>query len=270
MNRKRIAIACQGGGSQCAFVAGALNTLLVERRSAPLQDRRAQRNVGRRHHRRAGLDRPAQTGARRSGAGRQGDHRLLEGSVRAHADRDRRRRVRHDDAAAGGARRACPRFASSPSSPRFQLDDAGALEDDRQARVHGSSGAAGQAHRLRRRCRRWSSPTARCCCSGRATCSKVTSRSSPRCRARSSVDAVLASAAIPNLFPAVWVDGHAYWDGIFSPNPPVMSFLRQAHDRQGQDPQRDLGDPGQSQPSTSRCPSGPATSSIAATTWPAT
>jgi len=26
----------------------------------------------------------------------------------------------------------------------------------------------------------------------------------------------------------VWVDGHAYWDGIFSQNPPVMSFLRQA------------------------------------------
>src|SRR5262245_46387121 len=29
MNRKRIAIACQGGGSQCAFVAGALRTLLA-------------------------------------------------------------------------------------------------------------------------------------------------------------------------------------------------------------------------------------------------
>ena len=29
MERKRIAIACQGGGSQCAFVAGALKTLLA-------------------------------------------------------------------------------------------------------------------------------------------------------------------------------------------------------------------------------------------------
>src|SRR5262245_52989625 len=29
MRRKRIAIACQGGGSQCAFVAGALKTLLA-------------------------------------------------------------------------------------------------------------------------------------------------------------------------------------------------------------------------------------------------
>jgi len=41
-----------------------------------------------------------------------------------------------------------------------------------------------------------------------------------------SVDAVLASAAIPNLFPAVQIDGHAYWDGIFASNPPVISFLR--------------------------------------------
>jgi NTE family protein len=26
----------------------------------------------------------------------------------------------------------------------------------------------------------------------------------------------------------VWVDGHAYWDGIFSSNPPVVGFLRKA------------------------------------------
>ena len=31
MDRKRIAIACQGGGSQCAFVAGALKTLFASR-----------------------------------------------------------------------------------------------------------------------------------------------------------------------------------------------------------------------------------------------
>jgi NTE family protein len=43
-----------------------------------------------------------------------------------------------------------------------------------------------------------------------------------------SADALLASAAVPNLFPAVWVDGHAYWDGIFSSNPPVTAFLRNA------------------------------------------
>ncbi len=40
------------------------------------------------------------------------------------------------------------------------------------------------------------------------------------------LEALLASSAIPNLFPAVWVDGHAYWDGIFSMNPPVVGFFR--------------------------------------------
>ncbi|HKQ71289.1 MAG TPA: patatin-like phospholipase family protein, partial [Polyangiaceae bacterium] len=43
------------------------------------------------------------------------------------------------------------------------------------------------------------------------------------------LDALLASAAIPNLFPAVWVDGHAYWDGIFSSNPPIVAFLQKAY-----------------------------------------
>jgi NTE family protein len=42
------------------------------------------------------------------------------------------------------------------------------------------------------------------------------------------IDALLASAAIPNLFPAQMVDDHAYWDGIFSSNPPITGFLRRA------------------------------------------
>jgi NTE family protein len=40
------------------------------------------------------------------------------------------------------------------------------------------------------------------------------------------IESLLASAAIPNLFPAVWADDHAYWDGIFASNPPVTGFLR--------------------------------------------
>ena len=47
-------------------------------------------------------------------------------------------------------------------------------------------------------------------------------------RGEITIDALLASAAIPNLFPAVWVDGHAYWDGIFSSNPPIFGFLQKA------------------------------------------
>lgn len=41
-------------------------------------------------------------------------------------------------------------------------------------------------------------------------------------------EALLASAAIPNLFPAVNVNGHSYWDGIFASNPPIAPLLSKA------------------------------------------
>ena len=37
---------------------------------------------------------------------------------------------------------------------------------------------------------------------------------------------VLASCAVPNIFPAVQIDGEAYWDGLFSDNPPVDELIR--------------------------------------------
>ena len=42
---------------------------------------------------------------------------------------------------------------------------------------------------------------------------------------RISVDALLASAAIPELFRAVHIGKGVYWDGLFSENPPIRSFL---------------------------------------------
>jgi NTE family protein len=39
------------------------------------------------------------------------------------------------------------------------------------------------------------------------------------------VEAVMASAAIPNIFEAVRIGAGAYWDGLFSQNPPVSEFL---------------------------------------------
>jgi NTE family protein len=38
-------------------------------------------------------------------------------------------------------------------------------------------------------------------------------------------DMILASAAIPNVFPAVHTDGGTFWDGLFSQNPPVHELL---------------------------------------------
>lgn len=43
------------------------------------------------------------------------------------------------------------------------------------------------------------------------------------------VDAVLASAAVPTLFPAVEIDGNYHWDGLFSQNPPVRDLMRDQH-----------------------------------------
>lgn len=37
---------------------------------------------------------------------------------------------------------------------------------------------------------------------------------------------LLASACIPNLFPAVEIDGNAYWDGLFSDNPPIDVLIK--------------------------------------------
>jgi NTE family protein len=38
-------------------------------------------------------------------------------------------------------------------------------------------------------------------------------------------DALLASAAVPNLFRAVEIDGTGHWDGLFSQNPPIRQFV---------------------------------------------
>ncbi len=40
-----------------------------------------------------------------------------------------------------------------------------------------------------------------------------------------SIDALLASSCLPQLFPAVEIDGEAYWDGGYSSNPPVRPLI---------------------------------------------
>lgn len=44
-------------------------------------------------------------------------------------------------------------------------------------------------------------------------------------RDRITADVVLASAAIPTVFPAVHTHGGTWWDGLFSQNPPVRELL---------------------------------------------
>lgn len=40
------------------------------------------------------------------------------------------------------------------------------------------------------------------------------------------VETILASAAVPTLFPAVQIGKHYYWDGLFSDNPPIVELFR--------------------------------------------
>lgn len=44
-------------------------------------------------------------------------------------------------------------------------------------------------------------------------------------------EAVLASAAVPNLFEGVHLHGHLHWDGLFSQNPPVHDLMTVDADR---------------------------------------
>ena len=39
------------------------------------------------------------------------------------------------------------------------------------------------------------------------------------------VDVLLASACLPFVFPAVQIDGRAYWDGGYAGNPPLGPLL---------------------------------------------
>ena len=39
---------------------------------------------------------------------------------------------------------------------------------------------------------------------------------------------ILASCAVPTIFPAVEIDGEYYWDGLFSDNPPLDELIRPA------------------------------------------
>lgn len=49
---------------------------------------------------------------------------------------------------------------------------------------------------------------------------------------RISPEALLASAAIPELFRAVHIGSGIYWDGLFSQNPPIRSFLAGEQDKE--------------------------------------
>ena len=246
MSRRRIAIACQGGGSQCAFVAGALDDAVQPRGPGSLRHRRPERHVGRGAHRRGGVDRLC---SRRA----QGDPAPIGERVVAlwkDLSAQTPQEILFDKSEHPGMvrlieRGLMPSIASSPSSLQFQMmsrmtaamlgrpeftDLRALLVKHIDFDAHPVAGAARQPGAAGRRGRR-----------DRQGNFKIFSSAHNEIK----VEAVLASAAIPNLFPAVWVDGHAYWDGIFSSNPPIVGFLQKRSWASYRAARGDLDHPGQ-------------------------
>jgi NTE family protein len=226
MSRKRVAIACQGGGSQCAFVAGALKTLLAR---------------GIQHHFKiVGLS-GTSGGALTAAVAWYGLLRQARGDREPPGDRiaalwrDLSAQTPQEiflDAVCTELVRltehgVLPTVAISPSSPQFKFWSRTAalaigrpeFTDLRALLVkHIDFGALSSlidGH-----------PAALLVGAGDVLHGDLKIFSSAK--GEISVDSLLASAAVPNLFPAVQVGNSAYWDGIFASNPPVIGFLRKS------------------------------------------
>jgi NTE family protein len=227
MNRKRIAIACQGGGSQCAFVAGALKGLFDQ----GIEERYDVVGL-------SGTSGGALTAAvawmgllRRA----QGDRTTIGERVLAcwkDLTAQTPQEIALDRATIElvrlGERGIFPTWAVSPASRGFQawsrltaLMIARPEFTDLRALLERHIDFEALPGLVR--------PDSPVLLVGAGDVLEGTFKIFSSAAGEIKVEALLASAAIPNLFPAVWVDGHAYWDGIFASNPPVFPLLRASY-----------------------------------------
>jgi NTE family protein len=226
MARTRIAIACQGGGSQCAFVAGALKRLLDQ----GIQHRYKIVGVSGTS---GGAINAALTWAGLLQQARGDETPVGDRLIACWKDLSAQTplEILFDRSSIEMLRLTeqglLPSIATSPSSPQFrfmaqtmsavigrpEFTDLGAL-----LTKHLDFGALPSLVE----------PDSPVLLIGAADVLEGTFKVFSSAKGEIKLESVLASAAIPNLFPAVWADGHAYWDGIFSANPPVAGFLRPA------------------------------------------
>ena len=262
MNGKRIAIACQGGGSQCAFVAGALGTLLasgVQHRS---------RIVGL-----SGTSGGAITAAlawvglleEARGGGLPIEDRIIGCWKDLSAQTPRE--ILFDQFCLMSLRMTemgfLPSFASSPASAPVQFWSRAV------SRLMGRPeftdlGALLAKHVPFAQLPKLVDPESPALLVGAADVLEGTFKVFSSKRGEITLESLLASAAIPTLFPAVWFSGHAYWDGIFSSNPPSSTSCASRRWAKGRFRTRS-GSSRSTAYAATRCRSSRATSSIAAT-----
>ena len=223
MERKRIAIACQGGGSQCAFIAGALK-VLFER---GIQERFE--IVGF-----SGTSGGALTAAvawygllKRA----RGDHTPPEDRVLAlwsDLTAQSPQEIAVDTTCIQAQRLVergwLPSIATSPSSPQFQLWTR-ALSTLIGRPEFTDLRALIVKHLHFDELPTLVEPGSPVLLVRAGDVSDGTFKIFSSAHGEIKPEALLASAAIPTLFPAVEVAGHAYWDGIFASNPPVAPLL---------------------------------------------
>jgi NTE family protein len=225
VNRRRIAIACQGGGSQSAFVAGALRGLFTKGIQYRFRIVGMSGTAGG-----AVTAAVAWTGLLKQARGDRTpiEDRILDCWTDLSAQTPRE--IAFDHICVQTMRMIesglLPTFVVSPSSPRFQLwaqlasHLVGRPEFTDLAALLAKHIAFGALPALLDQY----SPVLLV---GAGDVLEGGAKVFSSARGEITPEALLASAAIPTLFPPVWADGHAYWDGILAANPPVVPFLRE-------------------------------------------
>jgi NTE family protein len=235
MTRTRIAIACQGGGSQCAFVAGALKRLFA-------------RGVDE-HFQIVGLS-GTSGGALTAALAWQGLLQRAQGNPAPIGDsivscwKDLSARTPQEmlldklciDYVRMVEHGLLPSVAVSPSSLQFQFWSRGMaaliarpeFTDLRALMVK---------HIDFEKLPTLAKPDSPVLLIGAGDVLEGNFKIFSSANGEITIDSLLASAAIPTLFPAVWAAGHAYWDGIFASNPPIIGFLQRPYVGAGQRPQ---------------------------------
>jgi NTE family protein len=222
--RKRIAIACQGGGSQCAFVGGALKGLFAQGIDERFQI--------------VGLS-GTSGGALTAAVAWMGLLARARGDRTPIGDRvvafwkdlaaQTPQEMAIDRAAVQMVRLTeqgmLPSLARSPSSLAFRL------ATQLVARVAGRPEFTDLRALIVKHIDFDALPTlvepgSPTLLAGACDVLQGTFKTFSSAHGEISPESLLASAAIPNLFPAVQVEGQPYWDGIFSSNPPVIDLLR--------------------------------------------
>jgi NTE family protein len=229
--KTKIAIACQGGGSQAAFTAGALQALFA----AGIADQFEITAL-------TGTSGGAICAALVWYAMKRGDDPVTERLLGFWKDNTARRlseRI-YNDFIVGSLRMAnsgiIPTFAISPSSPAaksmFQFASVG------QRREFVDLGYSLSRYVDFDEVAAWGPQTsAPILVMGAASVLSGRLIKFNSMKDAIKLEHVLASCAVPSLFPAVEIDGDAYWDGLFSDNPPLDDLINPATVGDGNVPQ---------------------------------